>query len=81
MVVTGEARFKNAKSGTSKKTGKEYFTSKFLDEHAEEFVTFFVSQELFEECQKLAKDTPVILTLELAVASRYAKLVAIEVME
>lgn len=81
MRVTGEADFISAKSGVSKKTGKDYFTAKFLDAEAEEFAQFFIEESLFHELETLPKHTSVILTLDVALQSRYFSLISIEVVQ
>lgn len=81
MIATGEGRIASVRHGVSKKTGKEYFAVKILDTEAEEFVNFFIEEELFNELESLPKNTPVILTLNLALASKYFRLESIEPIE
>lgn len=78
-TVSSKCIFKAANHGISKKTGKPYNTVKVLDDEADEFITFFVDDELFQVCQFLEKNTPVCLTIELVVSSRFAKLISVEV--
>lgn len=75
MIVTGNCTYKSSISGISSKTEKPYKITKFLDDDAEEFFTFFVSDELFSICQKIPKDTPVCLTVDLTVSKKYVKLI------
>ena len=81
MIVTGEAKFTSVQSGVSAKTGKEYFRAKFLDSDAEEFITFFIDEEVCHGLESLKKGAPVILTLSLALASKYFRLESVEPIE
>ncbi len=81
MIATGKGRIASVRHGVSKKTGEEYFAVKILDTEAEEFVNFFIEEELFNELETLPKNTPVMLTLDLALASKYFRLVSIEPVE
>lgn len=78
MLVTGKCIYKSANSGVSSKTEKPYWILKFLDDDAEEFFTFFVSQELFQLCSSIRKDTPVCLTVDLKVSTRFVKLIDVQ---
>lgn len=81
MVATGKGRLASVRHGVSKKTGEAYFAVKILDTEAEEFVNFFIEEELFNEVESLPKNAPVMLTLNLALASKYFRLVSIEPVE
>lgn len=81
MIATGEGRIASVRRGVSKKTKAEYFAVKILDAEAEEFVNFFIEEDLFNELESLPKNTPVILTLNLALASKYFRLESIEPIE
>ncbi len=81
MKVSGEGMFASCRSGVSKKTGKNYFSAKFLDSEAEEFVNFFIEEPLYHALENMPKNTPVILTLNLALASKYFRLESVEPIE
>lgn len=81
MIATGKGRIASVRRGVSKKTGENYFSVKILDDEAEEFVNFFIEEELFNELESLPKNTTVVLTLNLALASKYFRLVSIEPVE
>ena len=81
MIVTGEATFTSLNNGTSRKTGKPWFSAKFLDSGAEEYATLFISEELYNELQEIPTHTPVLLTLNLSMSSRYFRLASIEPIE
>ncbi|WP_075721085.1 hypothetical protein [Roseburia sp. 499] len=81
MIVTGEALYTSRTSGTSKRTGKPYFSIKFLDENAEEFFQCFVEQELFDAFDGIEKKTPVLLTLNYVPGSKFFSLESLEILE
>ena len=81
MKVTGELEFTSLKTGTSNKNGKPYYSAKFLDALAEEFVTFFVEEPLFHVLEELPKGTPVLVIMNLALASKYFTLESVEPLE
>lgn len=81
MQATGELVLTSLKTGTSNKSGKPYYSAKFLDSEAEEFVTFFIDEPLFHALEELPKGAPVIVTMNLALASKYFTLESVEAIE
>lgn len=81
MKVTGEAVYTSRMSGTSKKTGKPYFSLKFLDEEAEEFFQCFVEEALFQKFDGVEKKTPVLLTINYVPGSKFFSLESLELIE
>lgn len=79
MIVTGEAQYVSAKSGS--KNGKGWYILKFLDEEAEEFFTLFVDKELYDAIEGIPKKAPVILTLRIVPGQKYLRLEAIELIK
>lgn len=79
MLVTGESRFISVKAG--QKNGKDWFMVKFLDENADEFFTAFISKDLYQDLEGVAKKTPVVLTLQLVPGQKYFSVESIEVVE
>lgn len=76
MKVSGESVFISCRTG--EKNGKNWFSAKFLDEAADEFVTVFVSEDLYRELEGVARKTPVILTLQIVPGQKYFSLEQIE---
>lgn len=79
MRVTGESRFISVKAG--QKNGKDWFMVKLLDENADEFFTAFISRDLYQDLEGVAKKTPVVLTLQLVPGQKYFSVESIEVVE
>ena len=79
MIVTGEAKYISAKSGS--KNGKGWYILKFLYEEADEFFTLFVEKELFDALEGLPKNTPIILTLHIVPGQKYLRLENLEIMK
>lgn len=79
MIVTGEAEFISAKTGT--KNEEDWFLLKFLDEDSDEFFTVFVENTLFNKVKNLKKHQPVLITLTLVPGRKYFKLETLEVIE
>ena len=77
MIVTGEAKYISAKSGS--KNGKGWYILKFLDEEADEFFTLFVEKELFDALEGLPKKAPLILTLHIVPGQKFCRLENIEI--
>ncbi len=78
MKATAILEFTSLQSGVSKSTGKPYFRGKFLDSDAEEFLSFFMDEELFHALESLEKHTPVSVTLNISLTSKFFKLEAVE---
>lgn len=79
MTLSGEATFVSARTG--EKNGKQWNAIKLLDEQGEEFFTCFVSEQIFENFQGLAKHTPVFLTLNLVPGQKYFSLESVEILD
>lgn len=77
MQLTGEALFISAKDG--EKNAKPWFMAKFLDDANDEFFSAFISEDLFQELQRMGKKTPVILTMNLVPGQKYFSIESIEI--
>lgn len=78
MLVAGETLYISNKTG-SKQDGTSWFNLKFLDESMEEFFVVFVEENIFNRFQKVAKRTPVVLTINIVPGSKYYTLENIEI--
>ena len=81
MIVTGEATLIATNRGTSKKTGRDWFSVKVHDAQSEEYATLFVSEEEFQAYSQIPTHSPVLLNLNLSLATRYFRLESIEPIE
>lgn len=78
MLVAGETLYISNKSG-AKQDGTNWYNLKFLDESMEEFFVVFVEENIFNRFQKVAKRTPVVLTLNIVPGSKYYTLENVEI--
>ena len=77
MRVTCNSVFIATRRGISK-AGKEYLNAKFHDKEANEYFILFIGEDLFNDLNEMPKDTPVLLTLDIVVSSKYISLVSVE---
>ncbi len=77
MRVKGESIFMAVRSGTSK-AGKPFYTAKFLDKDADEFYTIFIDEDMYNDLKEMQRSTPVLLTIDEVIGSKYISLVSVE---
>ena len=71
MLVKGKAEYLNHSEGVRKKNQKKYHCAKFLDYHADQIHTFFVTENLADKIEKLSltKGDSVYLTFSLSASN------------
>lgn len=80
MYLTGESQFIASKQG-KKKNGDDWYSLKFLDEAKEDFFVAFVDEDTYQQYANIKKGTPVQLTVEMLLGSKYFDIKNIELLK